>query len=154
MTHHIFYDPSLFPSLTTLLTHSLNKLSTTHTLTYTLVPNIQSLIHKNENRGEVSVAIIVCMPREYGTYKALIERNDSPRFRPRILSPMWIISSALSCRLQPMVGTSLLHYYTTTALLHYCTTEYLHEYIIALHVCYIIYMSCTHTAMYMYMFTS
>lgn len=104
MKCQIFFDPNVFSALRTLLVQALDKLCHILPGTFQYVLTADTQFDKNQSQpdGKLWTSMIACLPDEYAKYKPLL-RQSSP---PHIVSPLWILSSALCCRLQDMVSYS------------------------------------------------
>ena len=114
MSCQYFIDPCLFPALSEQLTQAFNHLSSVLPDSFQQVSALSSFLPYDEDFSENNLTtnvseplmtpIIICLPSEYSIYKHLL-LQDSP---PCILSPLWVLSSALCRRLQPMVRFTFL----------------------------------------------
>lgn len=96
-----FLDPDLGPALSQHLTHALDTLSNTLSVEFQQVSTAEALFPSKENAINVgrNQNFIVCLPNKYRCHEIYL-CDDTP---PHIVSPLWVISSALCKNLQPMV---------------------------------------------------
>lgn len=98
MKCEVFFDPQIFCGLRTLLVQALDKLC------HVLRGSFQYVLNsKTQFENESWTSIVVCLHDEYAKYSPLLHQ-PSP---PHVVSPLWILSSTLCCRLQALVSSSV-----------------------------------------------
>ena len=100
-----FLDPSLFPSLKEQISRSIDYLSTKLSLSFKQRQSVEHLLTRDDQEAfpdyyiNETRKLIFCLPDEYTIYETYLVSD----FPPHVLSPLWVISSAISGHLQPMV---------------------------------------------------
>ena len=100
-----FIDPQIFSELTDTLDSALHNLSTLPLVTFWKVTELKDLydhnidMNQHKHHSAVGTPIIVCLANEFPTYENSL-LQDCP---PDIVTPLWVLGSALCRHLQPKV---------------------------------------------------
>lgn len=126
-----YIDPCIFPALSEHLVHALSNISVVSQVSFKQVSQVSDLFVAFEKGdvspmlvvNDISIPIIFCLSNEFAIYEELLHRD----YPIHILSPLWVLSSALCRRLQPMVRSISVWCFMSSCLMAYYIYTYIHS---------------------------
>jgi hypothetical protein len=94
-----YIDRHIFLSLSELIVQAFDHLSGLLSESFFKVSELSDLKFESQIQGSRNRSIILCLSNEFTLYEKLLEVACPPR----ILTPLWVLSSALCRRLLPTV---------------------------------------------------